>query len=84
MLLRAKLVSVADNEAASALLSTMAEEYREPEYTGYINYELHRINGDDETRRIALDVFEQLYKNEGQSRTYRELINDLKNQEVSS
>ena len=60
----------------------MAKEYTEPEYTGYINFELYRIDGDDECRRIALREFTQLYENEGQSRTYKELIEKLSKQPI--
>ncbi len=81
MLLKAKLISMNDEEAAAVYLLSMAKEYIEPEYTGYINYELYRINGDDECRTIALKEFTELYENEGQSRTYKELIDKLRKQE---
>ena len=81
MLLKAKLISVNDEEAAKNYLLSMAKEYTESEYTGYINYELYRIDGDDEYRRIALKEFTELYENEGQSRTYKELIDKLRKQE---
>jgi tetratricopeptide (TPR) repeat protein len=81
-LLKAKLLSLNDEEAAKTYLLSMAEEYKESEYTGYINYELYRINGDDEYRSVALKEFTELYENEGQSRTYKELIEELKKQEV--
>ena len=81
-LLKVKLISVNDEKAAKTYLLSMAEEYKEPEYTGYINYELYRIDGSDEYRRIALKEFTELYENEGQSRTYKILIEELKKQEV--
>lgn len=81
-LLKVKLISVNDEEAAKTYLLSMAEEYKESEYTGYINYELFRIDGNDECRRIALKEFTELYENEGQSRTYKGLIEELKKQEV--
>ncbi len=82
MLLKAKLISVNDEEVAKTYLLSMAEEYKEPEYTGYINYELYRIDGGDGYRMIALKEFTELYENEGQSRTYKGLIDELKKQEV--
>lgn len=81
-LLKAKMISVNDEEAAKAYLLSMALDYKESEYAGYINYELYRIDGDDKYRRIALEEFTQLYENEGQSRTFKELIDELKKQEM--
>ena len=77
MLLKGKLISVNDMEAAEAYLLLMGNEYTEPEYTAYINLELYRINGDDEFRRTALKEFTELYENEGQSRTYKRFIDEL-------
>jgi len=80
-LLKAKLLLPNDAEAAETLLLSMAKDFTEPEYTAYIDYELYRATGNDEPRRKALKEFTELYENEGRSRTYTKLIEELKKQE---